>query len=221
MPLADREKTAMMLPLQITFRNVESSAETRDWIEAEVAKLESFYHRIISCHVTLEMFHARRRQGSPYHVRIDLAVPGAEIVIKRDPSLGVRVRQEEGEAVPKKMQIGAPHKDLRQAIDDAFNAASRRLLYYARRQRGGVKLREHPSRGLVSTLVPGEGFGFLTAEDGREIYFQSRSVLHGAFPRLKLGTPVIYAEERGEKGPQASTVRLAGKSKRPPAVAAG
>jgi len=33
-------------------------------------------------------------------------------------------------------------------------------------------------------------------------------VLHGAFSRLAVGTHVVFAEEMGEKGPQASTVKL-------------
>jgi cold shock CspA family protein len=36
-------------------------------------------------------------------------------------------------------------------------------------------------------------------------------VLDGAFARLKPGTAVSFAEEEGEKGPQASTVRLLSK----------
>jgi cold shock CspA family protein len=53
-----------------------------------------------------------------------------------------------------------------------------------------------------------EGYGFLTAEDGREIYFHQNSVLHRAFHRLKIGMKVIFVEEQGEKGLQASTVRV-------------
>ena len=52
------------------------------------------------------------------------------------------------------------------------------------------------------------GYGFLTSDDGREIYFHKNSVSAGAFPRLKIGTTVRFAEEAGEKGPQASTVRF-------------
>ena len=48
-------------------------------------------------------------------------------------------------------------------------------------------------------------------DDGREIYFHRNSVLNGGFARLKPGTAVAFAEEDGEKGPQASTVRLLGK----------
>ena len=51
----------------------------------------------------------------------------------------------------------------------------------------------------------------LALPNGREVYFHSNSVLDGAFSRLAVGTHVIFAEEMGEKGPQASTVKLLGK----------
>jgi cold shock CspA family protein len=47
--------------------------------------------------------------------------------------------------------------------------------------------------------------------DGREIYFHRNSVLDGGFARLAAGARVTFAEEAGEKGPQASTVKLLGK----------
>ncbi len=53
--------------------------------------------------------------------------------------------------------------------------------------------------------------GFIETADGNEIYFHKNSVLNDAFSRLKLGTAVAYVEEEGEKGSQASTVRLLGK----------
>jgi cold shock CspA family protein len=36
-------------------------------------------------------------------------------------------------------------------------------------------------------------------------------VLQNGFDRLKVGTEVYFSEEIGEKGPQASTVRVVGK----------
>jgi cold shock CspA family protein len=44
--------------------------------------------------------------------------------------------------------------------------------------------------------------------DGREIYFHRNAVLAGHFDRLRIGSQVRFAEEAGEKGPQASSVRL-------------
>ena len=155
------------------------------------------------------MPHSHRKEGGQYHIRIDITVPGTEIVVKREPSLVARARQMKTTDMRKQMDIEVPHKDLRRAIDDAFKAAGRRLQDYVRRQRGDVKAHEGSSQGTVSKLLAKDGYGFLTAADGHEIYFQRESVLHQGFPRLRIGTPVIYVEEPGEKGSQASTVRLA------------
>jgi cold shock CspA family protein len=43
------------------------------------------------------------------------------------------------------------------------------------------------------------------------VYFSRASVLDGAFDDLTVGSPVAFVEEAGEKGPQASTVRVLGK----------
>ena len=56
-------------------------------------------------------------------------------------------------------------------------------------------------------------FGFLESADGREIYFHRNSVLDNAFSQLVSGSRVTFAEEMGEKGPQASTLKLLRKHK--------
>ena len=55
-----------------------------------------------------------------------------------------------------------------------------------------------------------DGYGFIQAGENK-IYFDRASVLGGAFDELSIGTPVALVEEHGEKGPQASTVRVLGK----------
>ena len=50
-----------------------------------------------------------------------------------------------------------------------------------------------------------------SGEFGYEVYFHRNSVLDGAFRRLTVGARVTFVEEVGDKGPQASTVRLLGK----------
>jgi cold shock CspA family protein len=198
----------MKSEVQITFRNLKRSEEVEGWIRDEVAKLETLYSRVMGCRVAVEVPHRHHRKGSPFHIRIDLTVPGAEIVVKREPSLNARVRHLGEREIKKHSEVRAPHKRLRQAINDAFKAAGRRLQDYARRQRGDIKSPSFLPQARVTKLVPEEGYGFLTANDGREIYFHKNSVLGRAFPRLKVGAPVRFAEEAGEKGPQASTVRI-------------
>jgi cold shock CspA family protein len=51
-------------------------------------------------------------------------------------------------------------------------------------------------------------YGFIATTDGREIYFNARSVVSARFDELKVGMGVAYTEEAGGEGPQASTVRI-------------
>src|ERR1017187_8024553 len=199
---------AMKSQMQITFRNMKPSEEIERWIHAEGAKLETLYSQLMGCRVAVEVPHRHHRKGSPYHVRIDLTVPRGEIGVKREPSLSARARQLGERKIKKNAEVKIPHKNLRQAINDAFKAAGRRLQDYARRQRGDIKNLSLLPEARVTKIVPREGYGFLICDDGREIYFHKNSILGRAFPRLKVGTTVRLAEEPGEKGPQASTVRI-------------
>ena len=207
----------MKLPVQITFRNMDRSDAIEEWIRAEAAKLDTFYNRIMRCRVAIEVPHRHHRKGSSYHLRIDLTVPGEEIVVKRQPSLS-HVQQLGETEIKKDLELKTPHKNLRLAINDAFKAASRRLQDYARRQRGDVKSHAPLRLARVSKILPDEGYGFLTSEDNRGIYFHKNSVLNRAFSRLKVGTVVGFLEEQGEKGPQASTVRIVGRESIAPAT---
>jgi len=101
----------------------------------------------------------------------------------------------------------AVHDDIQLTIRDTFDAARRKLQDYARRRRGVVKLHEGAPHARVTKLFPEEGFGFLETADGREVYFHENSVLDSGFGGLEVGAEVHFAEEQGEKGPQATTVR--------------
>lgn len=195
--------------LQISFRNMQSSPIVEEWIRAEVAKLETFYKQIRGCRVAVDLPHRHHAHGPLYHIRIDLTLPGGEVVIKHEASLTDRARRGGEPRVTKRLEAQMPHKNLRQAVDDAFKAAGRRLQDYARRRRGDVKTHELPAVAHVSKLFPNKGYGFLTRTDGQEVYFHEKSVLNGAFRRLRVGTGVSFVEEPGEKGLQASTVRIA------------
>jgi cold shock CspA family protein len=211
----------MQSPLQITFRNMTPSTTIEEWIRDEADKLDIFYNRVMGCRVAIEVPHRHHRKGSPYHIRIDLTVPGEEIVVKREPSLSHRARQLGETAIKKHLEVKTPHKNLRKAINDAFRAAGRRLQDYARRQRGDVKSHPPLQVARVSKILQDEGYGFLTSNDGRGIYFHKNSVLNRVFSRLKVGTRVSFIEELGEKGPQASTVRIISKGRVPPSAKQG
>ena len=200
----------MILPVQISFRNMKPSEAVEDRIREEVSKLETFYEGIIGCRVVVELPHKHHKRGDLFHVRIDLTVPGAELVVKKEPSLQASLRQVDHEKQTKSWEAHAAHKDVFVVIRDAFKEARRQLQDYSQRARGQTKAHIPQPSGRVSKLFPGEGYGFLTTPNGSEIYFHRNSVLHGAFNRLTVGTRVTFNEERGEKGVQASTVRAIG-----------
>jgi cold shock CspA family protein/ribosome-associated translation inhibitor RaiA len=204
----------MILPVKVTFRNMSQSDAIEALINEKAAGLDKYYDRIMSCRVMIEVPHRHRRQGPHHHIRIDLAVPGGEIVIKRQPTLHSRQQDTESEECTKCMETDRSHKHLAVALREAFEAARRKIQDYARRQRGDVKTHEAKLQGRVSRLFPEEGYGYIETRDGSELYFHENSVLDEHFDRLEIGSPVTFVEERADKGPQASTVILNGKGRR-------
>ncbi len=73
----------MQLPPQITFRNMKRSLAIEANVREHLGNLEKFIDRIMSCSVAVEALHKHHRQGNHYHVRIDLRVPGGELVTSR------------------------------------------------------------------------------------------------------------------------------------------
>lgn len=205
------------IPLQVTFRDMPPSEAIEAAIREKVDKLHAFYDGIMSCRIVVEAPHRRHHKGKLYHVRIDLTLPGKEIVVKHEPKrLKVTTSRVQGTSDVVLGEMHEPskyaaHEDVYLAVRDAFDAARRKLQDYARRERGAIKLHTAPMRGRVTKLFSEEGFGFLETHDGGEIYFHKNSVLEPGFTHLGLGSVVYFNEEEGDKGRQASTVKIAGK----------
>jgi len=207
----------MKIPPLITFRNMAPSPAIETNVREKAAKLDELYPEIMSCRVIVEAPHRHHHKGKAYLVRINVTVPGAELVVNRAPNRLAAAKLNVGEETEKDFtevhdpSKHAAHEDLYVAIRDAFNAAGRKLQDHARRRRGKVKLHEPVPTARIVKLFPIEDYGFLETHDGREVYFHKNSVLAPGFDHLEVGHEVHFAEEMGEKGPQASTVRLAGR----------
>lgn len=178
----------MPVPVQLTFRDIPPSASVTAHVERRTAKLETFFDRIVRCHVVVEQPHRHHKQGQRYHVRIDVSVPGNLLVVTRNPE--------------------DAKEDLHAAVDDAFGDAERVLEDYARQLRPWDKAHVKPPHGVVSKLFLDRGYGFLQDENGREVYFHRNSVIGTRFDKLHVGAKVRFAEEDGDKGPQASSVHV-------------
>lgn len=114
----------MQIPLQLTIRGIEHSDALESHIRDKAKKLDEFFDHIMSCRVVVEVPHKHHNQGKQFNVRIDIGVPGSEIVVNRDHA-----------------------EDVYVALRDAFDAAKRQVEEYARKIRGDVKKHE-PKRAM-------------------------------------------------------------------------
>jgi cold shock CspA family protein/ribosome-associated translation inhibitor RaiA len=179
---------------EIEFQGMAATPAIENAIATHVEQLEQRWGRITACRVVLKGPSQHHRTGGLYEVHVRLALPdGREVNVERTPTADER------------------HADLTFAISDAFRHARRQLQDQARRAQGQVKRHEGQPIGTVVSIDPFGEFGFIETADGEEIYFHRNSVLEGAFKQLQVGSHVSYAEETGDKGPQASTVKLLGK----------
>jgi cold shock CspA family protein len=184
----------MQTPIEIDFQGMDARPDVRTAIAKHVAELEQRCARVTACRVVLKAPGGHHRTGGLYEVNIRLALPeGREVNVECTAQADER------------------HSDLDFAINDAFKRARQQLQDHARELQGKVKHHEGPPIGTVVQLDPFGEFGLLESSDGQEIYFHRNSVFDGNYSRLAVGSRVTYAEEMGEKGPQASTVKLMGK----------
>jgi ribosomal subunit interface protein len=107
----------MKLPPRIEFRDMVPLPSLEGEIRQRVSKLEKFVPELMSCHVTVSAEGNRHRQGHRYVVRLDVRVPGAELVT------GEHQGDEQFEV----------------ALRDSFDAMTRQLEDFQRRRRGQVK----------------------------------------------------------------------------------
>jgi len=102
-----------MLPLRLAVHNTRLSPEQRADIRRRAIYLQRYYDRITDVRVTVEVPQRRRRTDRElYSVHVALTVPLGAIAIDRQP-----------------------RRALTTALDDAFQAARRRLQDYGRRMR--------------------------------------------------------------------------------------
>lgn len=63
------------------------------------------------------------------------------------------------------------------------------------------------STGTVKWFSPEKGYGFITAEDGQDVFVHYSAIEGAGYRNLEEGQPVEFDVTQGQKGPQASNVR--------------
>lgn len=108
----------MDVPLEIAARDVDLTERNESLIRSKATGLGKYWSKINGCRVVIEGPGGHHRTGGPYKVRVELAVPGSDLVADRNEE-----------------------EELDAAIHAAFNAAQRQLKDYARIRRREVKQR--------------------------------------------------------------------------------
>jgi ribosome-associated translation inhibitor RaiA/cold shock CspA family protein len=176
------------MELKVETRNVELRKSWQERIEEEKEKLiRHFANYVLHLRVSIEGTQHHKEGG--YELKVVASVPNDTIVVSR-----------KGE------NMGA-------LLVDAFDVLSLQLKEILRKKRkdykgveGGM---ESGSFGVVRKVSPFESYGFIVTPDEREIYFHENALKDIPLDQLAEGDEVMYGETLGDKGPQASWVRVA------------
>ncbi|MBP9591580.1 MAG: ribosome-associated translation inhibitor RaiA [Steroidobacteraceae bacterium] len=99
----------MTIPVNITFRHMDSSPAVETRVRELANHLGVFSDRIQSCRVVVDSPHRHHHQGKVFNVKVQLGLPGEDVVVDMERP------QRDG------------HEDVYVVLRDAFDAAKRQL----------------------------------------------------------------------------------------------
>jgi ribosome-associated translation inhibitor RaiA len=118
---------SMPAPVDIIFRNLDSSAAVSSRIRTLVKRLTRIYPNMTSCRVVVEALSRRHQHGNLYKVSVDVRVPNADLVVGQHSS------------------SDPAHVDVYVAIRDAFDRMRRKLAAHAQQGQGRAQARAMPA----------------------------------------------------------------------------
>lgn len=101
----------MQNPVEIVLRGIPRSGALERYIGEQARKLDGVCDLLLSCSVVAEALHRQQQQGAQFAVRLNLTLPGTEVVVNREHGADVYL-----------------------AVRDAFDAAGLCLKDHMRRQ---------------------------------------------------------------------------------------
>ncbi len=176
------------MELKVEARNVELKKGWQIKIDEEKEKLLKHYAGFV-LHLRVSIEATTHHKEGGYEVKLVASVPNDTVVVTK-----------KGEMV-------------RPLLIEAFDVLALQLKEILRKKRKSKKQAEvaaiGDSVGIINKVSPHESYGFITTFDDREIYFHENALKNVEIDDLVEGDSVIYGESLGDKGPQASWVRVA------------
>jgi len=176
------------MDIQIESRNIAMTPRWRTEIEERMAGLQEGREDLTHGRVTLTKNRHHKKLKNVAEAVIVVSLPRRKTITARKEA-----------------------KTFEEAIRAGFEAidiALRKL----REKRSRTQVRTPPIpplRGVIARLYRQKGYGFILQDGGGEVYFH-KNALHGLlFDKLEDGLEVVFDQEPGVKGPQATTVHPA------------
>ena len=176
------------MDLKVETRNVELRKGWQERIDEEKDKLiRHFANFVLHLRVSIEATTHHKEGG--YELKLVASVPNDTVVVNR-----------KGENV-------GP------LLVEAFDVLTLQMREIQRKKRQAQKAADASAElstqhGVIRKVSPFESYGFIVSQDAREIYFHENALKDIAIDALTEGDAVVYGESLGDKGPQASWVRL-------------
>ncbi len=177
------------MDLKVEARNVEMRKGWQTKIDEEKEKLiRHFAGFVLHLRVSIEGTASHKEGG--YEVKLIASVPNDTVVVtKRGENAGP-------------------------LLVEAFDVLSLQLKESQRKKRQNQKRADGAfddggaQHGVIQKVSPFESYGFIVSQDAREIYFHENALKDVSLDSLNEGDEVMYAESQGDKGPQATWVRV-------------
>ena len=176
------------MDLKVETRNVELRKGWQKKIDEEKEKLvRHFANLVLHLRVSIEGT-AHHKEGG-YELKLVASVPNDTVVVAR-----------KGENV-------GP------MLIEAFDVLAQQMKEMQRKKRqlqkgADASLEDGAQYGVIRKVSPFESYGFIVSQDAREIYFHENALKDISIDSLTEGDTVMYGESLGDKGPQASWVRM-------------
>ncbi|WP_448873912.1 cold shock domain-containing protein [Desulfobulbus propionicus] len=177
------------MELKIEAKNLDIRKSWQEKIEEERDRLIRHYANfVLHLRVTIEATSGYKEGG--YEVRLVASVPNDTVAVKR---WGENVRSLLTESFD---VLGAQLKDI-----------LKKKLNHKTAKGTGMTM-DGKTTGIVRKIVPDEAYGFIVTNDKLDVFFHANALKDVAINEISEGDEVLFAMEEGDKGPQATWVRV-------------
>jgi len=176
------------MDLKVEARNVELRKGWQTKIDEEREKvIRHFASFVLRLRISIEGTASHKEGG--YEVKLVASVPNDTVVVTR-----------KGE-------------NVRPLLVEAFDVLAQQLKEIVRKKRQSKKSTDVATddgarHGVIQKISPHKSYGFIVSQDARDIYFHENALKDISMDSLNEGDEVMYGESQGDKGPQASWVRI-------------